>query len=116
MTQRDPVWREAAEAAEEYQDMKRRHRADGVVCPAEDAAEVAYAELVLVPAVGNVASVLDFAVVAMRRGPESVRARELAADRRRWLARGVVAFPAGERGQGDDDGPGGGAGALKEAA
>lgn len=86
MSQADPVWTEALEAAEAFSAMQRRHRADGVVGPEEAAREAAAFRRVVFPAVVNVADVLTIAQAVMRRGPEGGRAATLIRQRERRLA------------------------------
>jgi hypothetical protein len=102
MAMTEPLWTRARAALGDHEEMRRRHRADGVVTPEEDRAEARHLRLVAVAAVESAADADDIAQAVRRGGPECQRARRLMRDRARRLGL-PVPFPGDRFGLADGD-------------
>ncbi len=98
----ETIWSAVLTTAEEFEELRRANRSDGVLTPEEDDAETAYLRSRLVAGIADCHETLAIVQVIGHRGPESPRAQRLLAARRKRLAE-ATPFPGDRFGLGDGD-------------
>lgn len=83
-----PKWWQVVEALETLQDMRRAHRADGVVTPEEEAQEERFLVQVVMTTAVDSADCQSLAQAIARGGPESDHARRMLRSRERRVSLG----------------------------